>query len=246
MKYTIEGFYQPKLIEFKLDAIDALILRWFIDFNARMKKIIHENEDYYWVKYQTIIDDLPILGITNKNNIARRFDKFIQAGIMSKYVHKEGGIFTYFHITLKYFELIEVSTVKDIPIYSKVDRYLPESREGIYSKVETNNSSINTHLLDIKKKPPLSYDTTQFSQEENTAIQEWLSYKKSKTQLQVDKIIKLIKNTPNFVSAIDYSMANNYQGLFSPKEKQQTKDYNPVTYDAQGNVFLDGYYVNMN
>ena len=37
---------------------------------------------FKWVKYQSVIDDLPILGITNKQVIARHFDKMVTAGII--------------------------------------------------------------------------------------------------------------------------------------------------------------------
>ena len=77
MKYTIEGFSQHKLVEFGLDSIDALILRWYVDFLPKMSSTIHDGVEYRWVKYQAVIDDLPILGINNRINIARHFDKFV-------------------------------------------------------------------------------------------------------------------------------------------------------------------------
>ena len=70
MKYTIEGFNQVELVKMGLNSNDAIILRWFVDFYATSKMAIVKNEtgqEFKWVKYQAVIDDLPILGITNKS-----------------------------------------------------------------------------------------------------------------------------------------------------------------------------------
>lgn len=92
MKYTIEGFDQKQLISYSLDACDALILRWFIDFavSGKMKKTIRGRKIFYLVRYQSIIDDLPILGIENPRNIGRRFDKFVSCGLLEKEIIREG------------------------------------------------------------------------------------------------------------------------------------------------------------
>ena len=92
MKYTIEGFDQKQLISYSLDACDALILRWFIDFSVsgKMKKTIRGRKIFYLVRYQSIIDDLPILGIENPRNIGRRFDKFVSCGLLEKEIIREG------------------------------------------------------------------------------------------------------------------------------------------------------------
>ncbi len=62
MKYTIEGFSQEKLVELNLDLTDAVILRWFVDLkdSGKMYSEIKENDKYYWLKYDAVIEDLPI------------------------------------------------------------------------------------------------------------------------------------------------------------------------------------------
>jgi len=102
MKYVVAGYSQKILVDKKLDIIDAEILRWFIDFyfTGKMTKVIDKktNFEYVWVKYQAIIDDLPILGITNKQVIARRFKKMVDAGILKSYLHKKNGVYSCFQI----------------------------------------------------------------------------------------------------------------------------------------------------
>src|SRR6267154_2590260 len=142
MKYNIEGFSQAELLNLNLDVVDALILRWFVDFLPAMTTIDFEGDRYQWVKYKKVIEDLPCLGINNKEVMARRFDKFIQAGIMKKHIYTVGGVYTYFCLTKKYLVLVgsllkhrPPSTQKSIPLDGNIDTPLD-------SKVETNNYSI--------------------------------------------------------------------------------------------------------
>ncbi|NMB96250.1 MAG: hypothetical protein GYA02_06525 [Clostridiaceae bacterium] len=95
MKYTIEGFSQERLIELGLDAIDAHILRWFIDFRdtQKMKTVISNKKVWYWVNYSGIINDLPILKI-DKRAIQRRFMKLVKANILLHYTHRVGGVYS--------------------------------------------------------------------------------------------------------------------------------------------------------
>ena len=135
MKYTVEGFNQAKLVEMKLDATDALILRWYVDFLPKMSIIISNSTRYAWVNYTAVINDLPCIGITNNQVIARRFDKFVNAKIMEKHVEKKRGNFTCFRLTEKYLQLIDTTTLKSIPVDKKV-------KPPINPKVETKDYSI--------------------------------------------------------------------------------------------------------
>ena len=53
MRYNIEGFSQIKLQSLGLNNIDALLLRWFLDFSSKnsMKTIKSNNKTYFWVNY---------------------------------------------------------------------------------------------------------------------------------------------------------------------------------------------------
>ena len=66
MKYTIEGFNQAKAVELGLCVADLIILRWFVDFAGtdKMLKRSIEGKEYYWIKYEGMLEDLPILSIT--------------------------------------------------------------------------------------------------------------------------------------------------------------------------------------
>jgi hypothetical protein len=160
MKYTIEGFSQKKLVEYKLDPVDALILRWFIDFRStkKMVKISKAEGEFYWVKYDAIINDLPCIGINNKEVMARRFKKYVDLGLMIHHTEKNiSGSYACYNTT----ELIE-SFMYD-PTLQKVECNLLESlvqparKSGAtYSKVGPKDSSTNyysTNNNSIKEIP---------------------------------------------------------------------------------------------
>ncbi len=108
MKYTIEGFAQDKLLELQLDVLDALILRWFIDFagTGNMKRLIHDHQIYYYVKYSGIISDLPVLGISSTKGIGKRFDRYVDKKLLAKTVQRQGnGTLLFFAPTRKLLEL---------------------------------------------------------------------------------------------------------------------------------------------
>lgn len=90
MKYTIEGLQQDVLVRWNLDGTDAIILRYLIDFyhSGRMHHKIHENRVFMWVYYQTIIDDLPIIGIKSRRMIVMRFQRYITCGLMGQYISR--------------------------------------------------------------------------------------------------------------------------------------------------------------
>lgn len=147
MKYTIEGFSQEKLHELKLNAADALILRWFLDFAAcgRMKRLVQENENheknvYYWVNYQAIIEELPILEISNTKSIANRFNKYVELGLLEKIVHSGGanGLQTFYAITETCLG-IEYSTVPAANQIKHQESEIKSKKSDKNVKAEKNN-----------------------------------------------------------------------------------------------------------
>lgn len=97
MKYTIEGFSQRAVLEFKndtqsLDCTDLVILRWFIDFkdSGTMSTYEYEGNTYYWVNYDKLILDLPIVSMS-KRSIYSRMMKLVNFGILSHYHKNENG-----------------------------------------------------------------------------------------------------------------------------------------------------------
>lgn len=107
MKYTILGFNQAKLIELGLDIDDALILRYFVDFkdSGQMTKELFDSEMFYWINYDSIKRELPILDIS-KDRVYRKLKKLVDAGILLHKTKKDGGTFSFYALGDRYVELI--------------------------------------------------------------------------------------------------------------------------------------------
>lgn len=151
-KYTILGFQQDKLLEFDFDIVDAMILRYFVDFKDTddMVMIIYEKTPYYWVLYEKLIENIPIIGITSKDALRRRFKKMVDAKVLKHYTLKSGGVFSYYALGENYKCLLKEDTTQksegcDSEVGgcdSKVGRVPTQKSEPYDSKVGTNNSSI--------------------------------------------------------------------------------------------------------
>jgi len=98
MKYTVFGLQQDKLLEWGLDLKDAAILRYIIDFQGthKMKSRVIQGEEYFWVFYSAIRENLPILGIEKEDTFYRRFKKYVKVGLMKHRTTRAGGVFSWY------------------------------------------------------------------------------------------------------------------------------------------------------
>lgn len=125
MKYTVEGFSQEyaltltkqveekgKMKTVKVDCIDLIILRWFVDFYPRMAKVEIEGVQYAWLNYKKLLDDMPLLDI-GKHMLANRLQKLCEFGILTHKNVKCGGSFSYYGFGANYHNLIEKSSATD-------------------------------------------------------------------------------------------------------------------------------------
>jgi len=109
MRCTIEGLNQEQLVEWKLDAADAVLIRWFADFyhGATMTKVEHKGKEYGWIKYQHAIDELPCLRIKTRRALFDRFAKYTACGLMECFIKKSNkGTFSCFHIVPDNWDLL--------------------------------------------------------------------------------------------------------------------------------------------
>lgn len=197
MKFTMSGFNQRKLIEFGLDLKDAALLRYFIDFKDTnsMTMIVVDNKPYYWVKYEALKYDLPILGINSHVVLRRRLKKLEDCGVLEHYHKLKGGSFSYYAIGKNYKCLLEEESVKDFnnfegnseitpqtqkfnPLNSKVQPLKPESLTPQTKKFKQNNPSTkDPSTKDINKKEKgkkTEFDVLIDSYTENQKLKESL------------------------------------------------------------------------
>ncbi len=184
MKYTIEGFNQAKAVELELCVAELIILRWFVDFSGtdKMVKKIIEGKEYYWIKYEGVLEDLPILAIT-KDTLYRRLKGLVEKGILEHITVKEAGTYSFYRLGKSYLELIADSST-----------YLSEKNPTGYGKKSDRgtekNPHQNTHLQNKTQKSkkdtlptvegeqaPLSGKTSYkdiYTREENAVIKDAL------------------------------------------------------------------------
>ena len=102
MKNTIEGFNQKNAICIGLKSDDLLVLRWLVDFShsPKMKKKMIGKDVYYWVDYQAILKDLPILQIGKYQLQRKIFKRLVDTKVLKhRRVTKSGhggGTYSYY------------------------------------------------------------------------------------------------------------------------------------------------------
>lgn len=149
MKYTIEGFSQRVAIEMNLDSVDLIILRWIVDFSNtdRIVKMQVEDKIYFWVKYEAIIEDLPILGLKTKDALYRRLKKLVACNVLEHTVVKQGGTFSMYKLGADYEKLVkeekDLSDRKGHLSDEKSEGVRMKSRRGTDEKSEQNTNLLN-------------------------------------------------------------------------------------------------------
>lgn len=209
MKYTINGFSQKVLCELKLDPTDALILRWFVDFNqtSKMKSIINNKNEFYWVNYDGVLKSLPILNM-EKRSIQRRFKKLVNAGVLDHYTHKQGGTFSCYKKGTNYESLIDdnkeavhlnptvglkSTTPKDSKVLTKDSSINDSSINSIWEEYPSYNEAKKIVLKQKNRDIPLLKAILKKYKEEEI-INTIIIYKKDN---------KYIKRFDNFLKEFD-------------------------------------------
>lgn len=250
MKYTIEGYSQKTLLELGVDAIDALILRWFADFKDTGKMVSRirpeDGHEYFWVKYQAIIDDMPILGISGPDAMARRMKKLEAAGLLNHWHCLDKGSFSMYRLNQPVYSTLIFDTPpiqKSDPSDSKVGppsdaKNGPPSDSKVGAKYPSTSHNPSTSLYQSTSNP--TAPVLDFPSEAFRALWEkWTAYKKSQfkfkykdvltEQTAVDGLISKSGGKIEIASAIvNHSMEHGWKGLFELKDK--AKQVNPYTY----------------
>jgi len=161
MKYCIHSFYQPRAVELGLTNDDLLVLRWFVDFanTKKMKTFIMEDRIYYWVHYDTVLKDLPVLRISKQTLFRARFGNLCKARVLIRHQLKAGGTHSYYcyginYDTLQYLQDSEADD-KCKKIQPSVKKHTsemynptPQKCKEIHTKdTNTNPNTINPSLV---------------------------------------------------------------------------------------------------
>ena len=176
MKYTIEGFSQKVAKDLGLDALDLIILRWFVDFkdSGNMRTEFINGEKYYWIRHKKLTDELPILSMQT-NAFYRRLRKICECGVLKRVLLKENGSYTYYTLGENFIKLISTqslshsksskktkkkssltkdeisSLMSDIDAYEK--RAEPFYKVNNLNNLDEENLSLNTSSISSELSP---------------------------------------------------------------------------------------------
>lgn len=146
MVYTVSGYSQEQLVKWKLKAGDALIIKWFVTFmqSGKMATVEHCGQTYYWVRYQAVINDLPILGIGTSKGIASRFRRIVKAGLLDFFLKKneEGTYSTYRLNSDQYKKLLYHSTMETKKVTGETAKVSPIEPKRKPKDYNTNKTII--------------------------------------------------------------------------------------------------------
>ena len=188
MKYTIEGFSQKVAKDLGLDALDLIILRWFVDFkdSGNMRTEFINGEKYYWIRHKKLTDELPILSMQT-NAFYRRLRKICECGVLKRVLLKENGSYTYYTLGENFIKLISTqslshsksskktkkkssltkdeisSLMSDIDAYEKSAE--PFDKVNNLNNLDEENLSLNTSSISSELSPSsLKQTPTSFEQ----------------------------------------------------------------------------------
>ena len=195
MKYTIEGFSQKVAKDLGLDALDLIILRWFVDFkdSGNMRTEFINGEKYYWIRHKKLTDELPILSMQT-NAFYRRLRKICECGVLKRVLLKENGSYTYYTLGENFIKLISTqslshsksskktkkkssltkdeisSLMSDIDAYEKSAE--PFDKVNNLNNLDEENLSLNTSSISSELSPssleqlPTSFESSPSSLEQ--------------------------------------------------------------------------------
>lgn len=252
MKYTIEGFSQAKAIELKLDLADILILRWIVDFanTDRMVKMQVDSKIYFWLKYEGLLRELPILGIT-KDGLYRRLMRMVEKGILEHTTVKRGGTYSMYRLGKAYELLISDEPTGGTELIPT--GYGNDSVGGTELIPDQNNNLLNNKSTKEKslpkgkeeQAPPKKIGKSYadiFSDPVNQHIKDALAkyikscegrnvrFRVSTVGVMAEFLRKCSKNDPEVaMEIVDYNIDKQYNRLYLPKKNNEVSKSGAVS-----------------
>lgn len=127
-------------------AIIDYIIHWF--FSKDAKKGRDEEEEYVWINYNHLLEQMPMLPAKDKPGLSERFKKLRQLGLIKSYqVKKSGSMYNALYvrpsdlaISVKYYEekpevkKEEVAQKKGVSIETQQGGVLPPDQQGVHGK----------------------------------------------------------------------------------------------------------------
>lgn len=237
-----------KEVTLKLDVNDLTILRWLVDFShtGKMETISMDGKLFYWVSYNKVIEDLPLLNI-GKDMLYRRLKKMVELDILT-YYSKSGGQ-AYFGFGSNYASMLSSEYVENSEGSEKIPSVLENNPSNLgKNSVPTseknptnrllNNSQLDKTLNNKKESKKDNYDAIvddNFSDDKvKSTLIEFIKMrkliKKPLTDFALKKICNALKRLSSDpveqVAILEQSIINNWQGLFPLKTNNNYSNSN--------------------
>ena len=166
MRFSIFEYSQEKLVSLGLDVADALLLNWFANFfSGKMEKRIFkdtcgQNKVFGWIRISKVQEDLPVLGISTEKGIRRRFDNFVEKGLLEREtINSQTGKKSFYKTTDLYESLLNTEITKKEVIEENIN---PQRNSSSFAEQTTiqnkNENSQGTKITYAKNKAAYSTD----------------------------------------------------------------------------------------
>ena len=238
MKFTV-SINQKAIVDLglqnKLDFIDLAIYDFITEFMLceDCQKMIIGNEQYFWIKADLIIENMPLLGITTTRGINKRIERLIEYDLLERCPDNKNLRQSFFKVGKLYKEYKFFTWNK-----SSKSSWNENSKPNINNNTHIDSNTENDYKNNIdnnkEKEKKNSLDMSIVAPNMLEPVETWLAYKKEKGKMYkpigfknfYKKLCELSGNNPQIaMTIIEQSMANNYEGIFPLRNNNNNNNY---------------------
>lgn len=183
-----------------LDINDLAILRWLIDFShtGRMETISIGYNVYYWISYDKVIEDLPLLNI-GKDMLYRRLKKMVELEILSFY--SKNGSQSYFGFGKNYENMISNEYHQNSDGSEKIP-----SNSILNNSILNKKESITSNTKEKEKEKHRFGEYGRILLTDNQYENLIKEYGKEKVDIQIQKLDEYIQSNDNKNKYKDFNL----------------------------------------
>lgn len=219
MKVSIEGFDQSRAVELGLCVADMVLLRWFVDFSNTgvMEKRVIDGREYFWVNYNYVLQELPILKISKKT-LYRCFKELVEKDILTHAFIQDGGNYSFYGFGKEFFSLVSNSGFSGIILHTS--QKPPTEKKPV--KNSLTKKEIESRISESFTDESLRSSFMDFMAM-RVNIKKPISTSGALTRM-INRLKKLSEGDESLADKIlDQSIRNNWQDIYPLKEGYSSK-----------------------
>ena len=220
------------LINDEFDPVDTYILRYLIDFinTGNMDAHLFGVDKYYWICYQSLLDNLPLLKVKTTRSIRSRFEKYIECGLMEhKTSHKRivknkiiRGTFSFYRFTEKVQKIVNQGYEEEMRIKEK---QVIKIKNGDLTEKMNNKKILSEENNFLPSRKKISYPPgKKFPTKDETIKDETINNEVVYNSDELNKTTNLINKEQAEENSIPASKLKDY----TLKAARMLKKYFPV------------------